>query len=144
MKKSSLLILSITLVLGIQSCKSDLNGPGDPVILAAFYDSSLVDISGTWRMDGDSNKYVVLTIETSGLRFYPKDSEKLEGNFDKRFSRRVMVKKNGRENAGTIYGVDLHASQVGLAIYSADSLQITEPCRGDPTPTLYGRYFRVR
>ena len=144
MKKGNLLIVAIALIVGIQSCNSDPNGPGEPVILAAFYDSSLVDVAGTWRMDGDSNKYVVLTIQTSSLRFYPKDSAKLEGNFDKRYSRTILVKRNGRENAGTIYGVDLHASQVGLAIYSADSLQITEPCGGDPTPTLYGRYFRVR
>jgi hypothetical protein len=144
MKKSAFLPLAFAILIGLQSCKSDPNGPGEPVIMTSIYDSSLVDVVGEWQLVSIPSSTARLEISSSIIRSYFGGQLQRSGKVDDRFNRTVVIKTNGYEHSGTIYGINFNERPWSLAVATQDTVYFG-PCDVDTSlAQVTGKYVRVK
>jgi hypothetical protein len=144
MKKTTFLLLAFAILSVVQSCKSDPNGPSDPVMLPSIYDSTLVDVVGEWQLVSIPGSTARLGISSSGVRSYLGGQLQRSGKFDRTFNRTVLIKANGYERASTMYGINFNERPWSLAVATHDTIHFG-PCDEDTSlAQVTGKYARVK
>jgi hypothetical protein len=144
MQKTLLSLLGLALIASMQACNTNPSGPGDPVIMASYIDSTLVDVTGTWRLIAEPHGDVIMSISSSSLQWFSKGRSAYSGTVDMTFNRSIVTKRDGVERVGTVYGIRIEDNKWSMAVRNHDSISLG-PCDGDPDKAVIeGSYVRVK
>lgn len=141
-------ILFLLTLVFLQSCEIDPTGPesDEPLMMATWKDSSLVNMTGTWLLTMESPTDVRLALSRGIARFSSNGRLKYRGTVSEEAFRQIAVKFYGIETRRPMYGVKLEGYQekaVNIVAYQ-DSLLVTY-CEAEASlGSIYGKYTRVR
>jgi hypothetical protein len=148
MKKSLLLLGMLSLFVGASACTTDHSETSplsQSLILANYFDSTPVDVTGIWKLNTDSLPDTHLILVNGSATFLESDKLKKQGEISSEHCNYLNTKFYGKERLSPIYPVRISSRHVmSLGVMRTDTLFVGDNCDPDVNAyRLHGTYVRM-